>query len=63
EMVAAMIKLARTMKFRVVAEQVEQQDDFDWLRDIGVDFAQGNFIEAPAMLGTGVTGSHRAPNH
>jgi diguanylate cyclase (GGDEF)-like protein/PAS domain S-box-containing protein len=62
EMVAAMIKLARTMKFRVVAEQVEQQDDFDWLRDIGVDFAQGNFIEAPAMLGTGATGSYRAPN-
>ena len=59
EMVAAMIKLARTMKFRVVAEQVEQQDDFDWLRDIGVDFAQGNFIEAPAMLGTGATGTHR----
>jgi len=62
EMVAAMIKLARTMKFRVVAEQVEQQEDFDWLRDIGVDFAQGNFIEAPAMLGTGATGSYRAPN-
>jgi EAL domain-containing protein (putative c-di-GMP-specific phosphodiesterase class I) len=54
-----MIKLARTMKFRVVAEQVEQQDDFDWLRDIGVDFAQGNFIEAPAMLGTGATGTYR----
>ena len=33
EMVAAMIKLARTMEFRVVAEQVEQQEDFDWLRE------------------------------
>jgi diguanylate cyclase (GGDEF)-like protein/PAS domain S-box-containing protein len=31
EMVAAMIKLARTMQFRIVAEQVEHQDDFDWL--------------------------------
>ena len=60
EMVAAMIKLARTMQFRVIAEQVEQQEDFDWLRDIGVDFAQGTFIEAPALLGTGGTGSHRA---
>jgi diguanylate cyclase (GGDEF)-like protein/PAS domain S-box-containing protein len=37
EMVAAMIKLARTMQFRIVAEQVEHQDDFDWLRDVGVD--------------------------
>ncbi len=62
EMVAAMIKLARTMNFRVVAEQVEQQDDFDWLRDIGVDFAQGNFIEAPSTLGAGSTGSYRTLN-
>jgi len=61
EMVAAMIKLARTMEFRVVAEQVEQQEDFDWLRDVGVDFVQGNFIDAPAALGQGTsaTGSYR----
>jgi len=52
EMVSAMIKLARTMQFRIVAEQVEHQEDFDWLRDIGVDFVQGRFIEAPAKLGT-----------
>jgi len=62
EMVAAMIKLARTMQFRVVAEQVENQEDFDWLRDIGVDFAQGHFIEAPALLGTATTGTFRALN-
>ncbi len=60
EMVTAMIKLARTMEFRIVAEQVEQQDDFDWLRDIGVDFVQGNFVEPPAMLGGGQTGTFRA---
>jgi diguanylate cyclase (GGDEF)-like protein/PAS domain S-box-containing protein len=53
EMVSAMIKLARTMEFRVIAEQVERQEDFDWLRDSGVDFMQGNFIEAPSMLGRG----------
>ena len=53
EMVLAMIKLARTMEFRVVAEQVEEQEDFDWLRDVGVDFVQGNFVEAPAPLGSG----------
>jgi diguanylate cyclase (GGDEF)-like protein/PAS domain S-box-containing protein len=55
EMVSAMIKLARTMEFRVVAEQVEQQEDFDWLRNNGVDFVQGNFIEPPSTLGK----SHR----
>jgi len=51
EMVSAMIKLARTMDFRVVAEQVEHQDDFNWLRRAGVDFVQGNLVEAPTMLG------------
>lgn len=59
EMVAAMIKLARTLEFRVIAEQVEQQEDFDWLRDHGVDFVQGNFIEPPATLGTGTSGAYR----
>ena len=62
EMVAAMIKLARTMEFKIVAEQVEHQEDFDWLRDIGVDFVQGHFIEAPSMLGTSTTGTYRVLN-
>ena len=60
EMVSAMIKLARTMEFRVVAEQVEQQEDFDWLREVGVDFVQGNFIEAPTALGSAATGRFRS---
>ena len=59
EMVSAMIKLARTMEFRVVAEQVEQQEDFDWLRNVGVDFVQGSFIEAPSPLGSSTSGTHR----
>jgi diguanylate cyclase (GGDEF)-like protein/PAS domain S-box-containing protein len=62
EMVAAMIKLARTMKFRVVAEQVEHQEDFDWLRDIGVDFVQGHFVESPMNLGAVTTGTYRILN-
>ena len=62
EMVAAMIKLARTMQFRIVAEQVEHQEDFDWLRDSGVDFVQGHFIEAPAILGSATTGTFRTLN-
>ena len=57
EMVTAMIKLARTLEFRVIAEQVERQEDFDWLRDVGVDFVQGNFVEAPSMLGSGQGGT------
>jgi diguanylate cyclase (GGDEF)-like protein/PAS domain S-box-containing protein len=52
EMVSAMIKLARKMEFRVVAEQVEFQEDFDWLRDSGIDFIQGRFVDAPTALGS-----------
>ncbi|NOX67994.1 MAG: EAL domain-containing protein [Gammaproteobacteria bacterium] len=61
EMVTAMIKLARTMEFRIVAEQVEHQQDFDWLRDVGVDFVQGNFIGKPTLLGTPRKGVFHAP--
>jgi len=64
EMVAAMIKLARTMEFRIVAEQVEHQEDFDWLRESGIDFIQGHFVDPPVTLGsgTGATGTHRLLN-
>ncbi|HEX7236675.1 MAG TPA: EAL domain-containing protein, partial [Gammaproteobacteria bacterium] len=47
EMVAAMVKLARTLDFRVVAEQVEDQASFEALRSLGVDFVQGNVVEKP----------------
>ncbi|NIL94605.1 MAG: EAL domain-containing protein [Woeseiaceae bacterium] len=62
EMVMAMIKLARTMQFRIVAEEVEHQDDFDWLREVGVDFVQGHFIDPPMALGSGSSGTHRILN-
>jgi diguanylate cyclase (GGDEF)-like protein/PAS domain S-box-containing protein len=60
EMVAAMIKLARTLEFRVVAEQVERQEDFDWLRDVGVDYVQGYLVDRPVRLGSMTTGAFRA---
>lgn len=53
EMVSAMIKLARTMHFRTVAEEVEEQADFDLLRNLGVDYVQGYFVERPEMVGAG----------
>ena len=62
EMVAAMIKLARTMEFRVVAEQVERQEDFDWLRDVGVDYVQGYLVDRPVVLGAAGTGAYRTLN-
>lgn len=50
EMVTAMIKLAETMKFRTVAEEVEDQSDFDALRAMGIDFVQGYFVEKPRHI-------------
>jgi diguanylate cyclase (GGDEF)-like protein/PAS domain S-box-containing protein len=50
EMVAAMVKLARTLDFQVVAEQVEDQTSFEALRDLGVDFVQGYIVEKPRPL-------------
>jgi EAL domain-containing protein (putative c-di-GMP-specific phosphodiesterase class I) len=50
EMVSAMVKLARTLDFQVVAEQVEDQDSFEALRVLGVDFVQGFVIERPRPL-------------
>jgi diguanylate cyclase (GGDEF)-like protein/PAS domain S-box-containing protein len=50
EMVAAMVKLARTLDFQVVAEQVEDQTSFEALRELGVDFVQGYAVEKPRPL-------------
>ena len=50
EMIAAMVKLARTLDFKVVAEQVEDQAAFEALRELGVDFVQGNAVERPRPL-------------
>src|SRR6202044_738813 len=43
-MVAAMIKLARSLKFKVIAEQVEDEATADMVRRIGVDLLQGYVI-------------------
>lgn len=49
-MVSAMMKLARTLNFRVVAEHVESQASFEAARRMGVDFAQGFAIGRPQPL-------------
>ncbi|MGB5623705.1 MAG: EAL domain-containing protein, partial [Gammaproteobacteria bacterium] len=49
-MVAAMIKLARTLKIRVIAEHVETDTVFSMVRDMGVDFIQGYAVGRPEAL-------------
>ncbi|HXY76039.1 MAG TPA: EAL domain-containing protein [Steroidobacteraceae bacterium] len=49
-MVTAMIKLARTLNFKVIAEQVEDAAAVDAARRIGVDYLQGYAIGRPQPL-------------
>lgn len=49
-MVAAMIKLARTLDFQVVAEQVEDEAALEAAKRMGVDFVQGFVIGRPQPL-------------
>ena len=50
EMVAAMVKLAQTLDFQVVAEQVEDKVSFESLRALGVVFVQGYIVDRPRPL-------------
>jgi diguanylate cyclase (GGDEF)-like protein/PAS domain S-box-containing protein len=49
-MVTAMIKLARTLNFRVIAEQVEDNAAVEAARRMGVDYLQGYAIGRPQPL-------------
>ena len=49
-MVTAMIKLARTLNFKVIAEQVEDTAALEAARRMGVDYLQGYAIGRPQPL-------------
>ena len=49
-MVTAMIKLARSLNFKVIAEQVEDTQAVDAARRMGVDYLQGYAIGRPQPL-------------
>jgi diguanylate cyclase (GGDEF)-like protein/PAS domain S-box-containing protein len=49
-MVAAMIDLSRSLNFRVVAEQVEDQVSMDTAIGMGIDFVQGFVVGRPLPL-------------
>ena len=49
-MIAAMVRLARTLNFRLIAEQVEDLSSLETARGMGIDFAQGYAIGRPEPL-------------
>ena len=48
--VHAMIELSRSLNFRIVAEQVEDQQSLDTVTGMGIDFAQGFVVGRPQPL-------------
>jgi diguanylate cyclase (GGDEF)-like protein/PAS domain S-box-containing protein len=49
-MVTAMIRLARSLNFKVIAEQVEDASTMDAARQMGVDYLQGFAVGRPERL-------------
>jgi len=49
-MVAAIVRLAKTLNFRLIAEQVEDAASLETARGMGIDFAQGFVIGRPEPL-------------
>ncbi|MAF83989.1 MAG: hypothetical protein CL797_07805 [Chromatiales bacterium] len=50
QVVTAITRLSKTVGFKVIAEQVEEQEDFDALRKVGVDYVQGYYVQHPQKL-------------
>jgi EAL domain-containing protein (putative c-di-GMP-specific phosphodiesterase class I) len=52
----AMIRLAKDLGIQVIAEGVERQSEWAWVKENAADFAQGNFFYRPAdhPLGVGL---------
>ncbi len=50
QVVSAITRLSKTVGFKVIAEQVEEQEDFDALREVGVDYVQGYYVQRPQKL-------------
>lgn len=50
QVVSAITRLSRTVGFKVIAEQVEEQQAFDALRQLGVDYVQGYYVQRPEKL-------------
>jgi diguanylate cyclase (GGDEF)-like protein/PAS domain S-box-containing protein len=49
-MVTAMVKMARTLKFKLIAEQVEDVSAMDAARAMGIDYLQGFAVGRPRPL-------------
>jgi diguanylate cyclase (GGDEF)-like protein len=60
-LVGSMIRLARSLRFKVIAEQVEEPTALEAVRTLGVDYVQGYLIGRPVPLAPGETMTRNVP--
>jgi diguanylate cyclase (GGDEF)-like protein/PAS domain S-box-containing protein len=49
-LVSAMVKLGQSLNFKIIAEQVEDEESYDTVTRLGVDFVQGYIVGKPRTL-------------
>jgi len=52
-LVSSVIKLARSLKFRVIAQDIEDEAALEMARSLGMDYVQGHVVGAPQPLPQG----------
>ena len=48
--VKSLINIAHGLSIRIIAEMVETQEEYLWLKGAGIDCVQGYFVEPPKCL-------------
>jgi EAL domain-containing protein (putative c-di-GMP-specific phosphodiesterase class I) len=49
---ASMVDVAHALGIKVIAEYVDSEATFRWLKDLGVDYVQGYWVHEPQRLDT-----------
>ncbi len=49
---ASMVDVAHALGLKVIAEYVDSEATYSWLKDLGVDYAQGYWVHKPERLDT-----------
>jgi len=47
-----MVDVAHALGLKVIAEYVDSEAIFAWLKDLGVDYVQGHWVHEPQPLDT-----------
>lgn len=50
ELLRYLSEIARTYKARLIAEGIERKDDYDFIRQVGIPYAQGYYLAKPQRV-------------